>query len=723
MEQITGTLNRIRFAQDGFLIGTLVLQDQVKNAVVKGTLLNPQQGETYTLQGEWISDPKWGKQFDFSHYETCLPKDTDGIVRYLMRTCKWIGPTIARKIVKAYGQDTLEILKKEPERVAKDVKGITVSRAMDIQTALKANEKLEAAIIEVEGIVGGKGLPKNLPIKIVDKYKCDAPAKIKENPYVLTEFQYVGFPSADIVALSIDHDRESISRKMSAVIHILKENSSSGHTWMPLSLLLREGEKLIGVCVGKGIDRLLEKKLIVEEAGYFALVDIAQDEKYIAGKVQALIDKSQPIKFSFPTDDLADDQKAAVETIGKHGVCILTGAPGTGKTFTEARIIQGFQDAGLDNILICCPTGKAAKRATEVMSDAGLPYQAITIHRALEPEKDHKTNSFVFKMNEGNPLRADLIVVDEFSMVDTWLCSCLLRAIVPSTRLLIVGDSYQLPSVGPGSVLRDFIKAGIPTVELTEIKRNTGDIVLSCHKIKDGKGYVPSPRLNLTEGLNLRHVEVDTAADILTVIREIVVKRMPQRGYNPIWDVQVISPLNEKTVISCKGINEVLQEELNKNPSIEKTPFRIGDKVVRTKNGRVKGQLKNNGVSFDDETFVVNGDLGKIVDATKKMLTVEFYDPDRETTLKKHPSEHNLLMAYCMTCHRMQGSEAPVVIIPVHSCFGYFVNRPWIYTAISRAQLLCITVGQFEAVEKAIQRHGNDERLTRLVESIQFGRI
>ena len=298
------------------------------------------------------------------------------------------------------------------------------------------------------------------------------------------------------------------------------------------------------------------------------------------------------------------------------------------------------------------------------------------------------------------------MILDEVSMVSNGLMCDFLKAVTKGTKILFVGDQYQLPSVGPGAVLRDFLASGkIPHVELTEIHRNAGDIVYACHKIKDGKFYEPSPKLDLERGMNLRHVEAKNPVQIKNIIQELVIKRLPARGYNPVWDVQVLSPTNKMSDISCKSLNTMLQQQLNPKPPVNGTIFRIGDKVIQTKNESINGD------------YVVNGDLGTIVDIKAKHLTVSFYNPDRKVEISR--KSNNLLLAYAITGHRFQGSEAPVIIIPVHRTLSYILNRPWIYTAISRARQICITVGQFDAIRQAIRKEGANLRLTKLREKLE----
>lgn len=419
---------------------------------------------------------------------------------------------------------------------------------------------------------------------------------------------------------------------------------------------------------------------------------------------------------------LAPDQQEAFRLAMTNPVFILTGAPGTGKTFTLRRIIEQFVEWN-QLIALAAPTGKAAKRMTEII---GMP--AMTIHRLLGPEPRRFKGElyFGFTRGVGDPIPADLLVVDEFSMVDISLAASLFRAVAAGTRVLIVGDHYQLPSVGPGAVLRDLLAAGVPSYELTEIKRNTGDIVTACHAIKDGRPAIPSTHLDEKAGLNFRHIEESDPFAIQEIIRDLVTKRLPMRGYDPVWDVQVLSPMNERTALSCLDLNVLLQGALNIYPPVPGTPFRVGDKVIQLKNkyfetgNIIEKTNKDSGEIYEaleTKAFLVNGDLGEVMDINDAEITVKFLYPDRLVRVKR--KAHDLRLAYCITIHKMQGSEAPVIIIPVHSCFGGFFNREIVYTAISRAQDICITVGEWHAFKAAAGRVGNVKRITRLAELIK----
>jgi exodeoxyribonuclease V alpha subunit len=703
MDTITGTLADIRFSRNGFLIGLLE-----SGEAVLGNMSEPIIGQEYRLAGDWVDDPKWGKQFKFQRYTAETPQDAEGVYRYLVRVAKWVGPVVGRQIIKAFGDEALTILKKDPQRAADTIKGLTLDRAQEISRNLLANEDREAAAVELESMIGDQHLPKNTITELIETYHSEAPVRLRQDPYgTLMEVRGIGFTTADRVAISpaIGYARDGIERRQAASLHVLQEAAEgAGHTWFPGDRFISGVQELIGFPPGPDVRvKLIEDEAIRVRENMIALAKLADDELDVAGLIHKLLSKGEDLSdaLTIPLTGLAPDQVEAFRLCLTHPVFILTGAPGTGKTYTLRRIIEQFVEWN-KLIALAAPTGKAAKRMTEVIG-----MQATTVHRLLGPEPRTFKGQlyFGFTRGVGDPLPDDLLVVDEFSMVDISLAASLLRAVATGTRVLIVGDHYQLPSVGPGAVLRDLLAAGVPSYELTEIKRNTGDIVQACHAIKDGRPAVPSPRLEPESGLNFRHIEESDPFQIQEIIRDLVTKRLPMRGYDPVWDVQVLSPMNERTALACLDLNTLLQGALNIHPPVPGTPFRVGDKVIQRKNESIDGE------------FVVNGDLGEVKDINDAEITVLFLYPDRLVRIKR--KAHHLQLAYCVTIHKMQGSEAPVIIIPVHSCFGGFFNREIIYTAISRAQDICITVGEWHALEAAIGRVGNVRRITRLAELIK----
>ncbi len=709
MDTLTGTLADIRFSKNGFLIGNLE-----SGETVLGNMSEPVLGQEYSLSGDWVDDPRWGRQFKFQRYAAETPKDAEGIYLYLVRVCRWVGPHVGRQIVKQFGNTALDVLKTHPELVARDIKGITLERAQEISQNLLDNETQEAASVELESMLGHLHLPRTTITTLVEKYRSDAPARVRQDPYAtLMEVRGIGFPTADRVAITLGYAPDGLARRQAAALHALQIAADTwGHTWVPGDKFVETVIDLIGIPPGDDVRvKLIEGDAIRVRDNMVALTKLADDELDVAGAIHKLMEPSPFASLASQGQDgqidlegLAPDQIEAFQLAMMNPIFILTGAPGTGKTYTLKRIIRQYSKWNY-LIRLAAPTGKAAKRMTELIDMDGM--DAMTIHRLLGP-RPITTNGelrFFFEHGAGFPIPADFIVIDEFSMVDISLAASLFRATKIGIRVLIVGDHYQLPSVGPGAVLRDLLAAGVPSYELTEIKRNTGDIVQACHAIKDGRLIAPSSQLDPETGLNFRHIEESDPFKIQATIRDLVTQRLSMRGYNPVWDVQVLSPMNERTALSCLDLNTLLQNALNINPPVPHTPFRIGDKVIQRKNETIGSE------------FVVNGDLGEIQEIDSSEIKVKFLYPDRTVRIKR--GAHHLQLAYCITIHKMQGSEAPVIILPLHSCFGGFLNREIIYTAISRAQDIFISVGQWSALETAVGRVGNVKRITRLVELIK----
>jgi len=402
---------------------------------------------------------------------------------------------------------------------------------------------------------------------------------------------------------------------------------------------------------------------------------------------------------------LTSEQISAIKMVKNSQVSILTGAAGTGKTTVIEEVITWGKS---ERMAIACaaPSGKAAKRMTEA---TGFP--ASTIHSLLGGSMD-SNGIFHFSYGIGYPLDLDLVILDEVSMVSNDLMADFMRAIALDTTLLFVGDPNQLPSIQCGAILRDLLSSGVvPHVELKEIHRARGNIVQACNKIKDGIFYDEPTVLDVGTGENVRHIECDSLDQVHSTIVQLVAHRMPCHLLDPVWDVQVISPTNKKTVLSCHDLNTSLQNVLNPAPDFNAPKgciFRPGDKVINTKNKTV------------DDGYIVNGSIGTVrsIVSDKKQMLVEFQDPEIQVRLPLGQKSNDLLLAYCITCHRYQGSQAPVVIVPVHSTFSFFTNRAWLYTALSRGQHMVITVGQFAAIKKSIKTKAVYERETRLSEKL-----
>jgi exodeoxyribonuclease V alpha subunit len=401
-----------------------------------------------------------------------------------------------------------------------------------------------------------------------------------------------------------------------------------------------------------------------------------------------------------PEITLTPEQESAIEMIRRHPISILTGGPGTGKTTTVKAVIDWAESQGVEYAL-AAPTGKAAKRMNETTDRP-----SSTIHRLLGVEMGIN-GDFQFVHGKDNPLEYRFFILDECSMIPQSLFNSFLQAVRPGSKILLVGDERQLPSIGEGAILRDLIASKmIPVTELTVIHRNAGDIVRSCHAIRKGESFAPGEVIDLEAGHNFRHIEIEDPGDIADMVVTLATDRLARRGYDLTWEVQTISPYNSKTVLSCQALNSRIHAVLNPGPGSD-SDFKTGSKIINTKNKVLDGEM------------IVNGDQGEILEIDGAgVITAKFRDPDRTVEIEKRKDRDDLLLSYAITCHRMQGSEAPVIVIPVHSSLAYLVDRPWIYTAISRAQQLCITVGQFAAIETAVQRRAT-ERKTFLVEKLR----
>jgi len=392
------------------------------------------------------------------------------------------------------------------------------------------------------------------------------------------------------------------------------------------------------------------------------------------------------------TFKLAADQEEAFALAKNRKVLVLTGAPGTGKTTLVRTILNYYTKQG-KRAALAAPSGKASKRLYELTG-----YKAQTIHKLLEPQRDG--NGFYFTRDAENPIDADIIILDEVSMIDTSLMASFLDAVKPETRLIMVGDTYQLPSVGPGNILKDMISSEvIPSTELSIIKRqDEGHIIRNCHSIKNGRDI----ELSNSESDDFFFLRRNSEEEIRNTVLDLITNRLKQ-SYNadPLKDIQIISPLRERTSLSCKAFNRECQEKLNLNKPIEKCKFKVGDKVIQTRN--------------EYEKDIINGDIGFIrsVNTRERSIFVDFENPPRMVELPLY--ENNLELAYAITCHKFQGSEARIIIIPIHRSFGPLImQRNWLYTAVSRAKEVCILVGQRNEIPKIIKRNRQQERFTNL---------
>jgi exodeoxyribonuclease V alpha subunit len=751
VETLRGTITRVLYNESGRVVAKINVAPESRKAPdgsrrpytmsVLGSMAEPMIGQQYEFCGQVSFNGRFKSyEIRFDSYRTILPGDRDGIISYLIDVARWVGPSHAKALVDAFDSDTLRIIREEPERVRElQIAGLTDERIAQMQKSLRDNEQIEAATVEVNNLLGGVLGPATVR-KAIKKWGCDAATKIKANPFVLGELYGVGFVSADAVHKKLGGDPADPNRHYAALLHVLHEAASrEGHTILRMDRVQADAAKLIGGSLRPEVFTLCteDEDSAGVDGAHVCLHAMGRAEAYIAGKLHSMM--SQPVgddepsgptpKPQFPAIDaagLAPDQAAAVSAFEQAPVFLLVGAPGTGKTFTVARIVKSLTAAGL-RVELAAPTGKAAKQMSLALAEV-CPRNARTIHSLLEPQVDEETGEFSFSRGESNPLDCDVLIVDEFSMVDVSLCRSLLRAVRETTRLLIVGDHYQLPSVGPGAVLRDLLAAGVPHHELTEIKRNAGLLVRQCHAMKDGRTLAPVPKLDLDSGGNWRHIEAGEPEEIKAVIEVLVRDKLPGLQVDRLWGWQLISPTNEAGSLSCEALNDLAKGIIN--PAAEPVKglaFSVGDKVVRCKNGTCKGEMLASPAEAEDdcrvqgdgEIRIVNGDIGIVERIDAREITVRFRYPDRRAYVKK--AEHHLKMAYCMTCHKMQGSEVPVVILPLHRSLSRLpmVTREWIYTAFSRAKSFIITVGDVDAVGPMVRKVAVGLRKTTLAERLQ----
>jgi len=722
--QIDGLLGQVVWRKEGgrFVIARFTLTDG-RACSVKGDLAVPCEGARYKLSGRWSDHPRFGRQFSFESYESEKPTDAGAVRGYLKATCKWIGPRVAEAILAAFGETrAMEILKSDPGRVAREINGITWARAEEIQRVLVDMEAEEKVALDLGRMLGGLRVPERALNRIRARWGADAPDVIRQNPYVLArEIAGIGFSTADAIAMRLQFDPKSPHRICAGILFTLEEAATMGHTCLLRRELLaaaREILKLGEDLVDRNVTALEDLEELVAVEGYVYLPDLHAAEAAVAGTLAAMVQteiSGDPLSAPERVR-LSNQQFQAVELVRSNRVVVVNGAAGTGKTYSVRAFLDGLP-AGV-RVALCAPTGKAARRLTE---SSGL--EATTIHRLLEPqvvEKDEGTITFAFQRNGGRPLEVDVLVVDESSMLDIRLFSQLLEALNSKTRVILVGDPYQLASVGPGKVLADLVGSGVvPFFELREIHRQeaAGMIIRNCHRVRDG---LPIEINNSSP--DFFFIESDDPEEIHRQVVSLAAERLPKHfNVDPIRDVQVITANREKTQLGAKPLNESLQARLNKNQDAGFGRFRLGDKVIQTRNVSLDGtEFTNGGEEMRGKLFVANGDIGIVigVDIEARQYLIEFSAPRRIATAPM--VENDLQLAYAITVHKFQGSEAPVVVVPIHSCAGpMLLQRSWLYTAMSRARKALVLVGQRAEVMKAIGRNQARVRHSRLAKLLR----
>lgn len=726
MEKIEGMISDIVFKNEdnGYVIAHL--SNENNDVVIVGCMPTLTVGESIEVEGKWVNHKTYGTQFEVSSFMPVTPSSIEGIYVYLSSgMIKGIGEKMAKRIIDKFGVDTLDIIQNSPHRLS-EVEGIGSKKIEQIAKSYEDNRELRNIIMQLSPY----GITPNLCLKIYKKYKNKAVDVISRNPYKLAEdVRGIGFKVADKIAENLGIDKLSKDRIMQGILYSLNQSLASGHTYLPKDILVQESSKLLGVekeyildCIlGLAYDQKIhiEKGLGHEDHIYLIpyylsengvckqIIKLAQsDFKDLNVDVEKEIEKVEEetgIK-------LANNQALAVKEAIKSGLVVITGGPGTGKTTTINTIIKVFEN-NEQEVLLAAPTGRAAKRMSETSNK-----EAKTIHRLLEMGYATDSEELVFLKDEEDPIKADVVIVDEVSMVDIVLMYSLLKAIKPGTRVILVGDSDQLPSVGAGNVLKDIIDSEvINVVRLNEIFRQAQEsmIVVNAHRINQGLPL----HLNV-KGKDFFFIKKDTNEEILKEIVGLVSTRLP-KFYNldKLKDIQVLAPMR-KGDLGVANLNIELQKYLNKEEkykveeTLQKRIFRVGDKVMQIKNNYTK-KWETEDKSESGEG-IYNGDIGYIyhIDKENKIIYVLF---DQTKIVSYEYSELDELdHSFCTTIHKSQGSEFPAIVIPVTWAPPMLLNRNLLYTAVTRAKKLVVLVGDVKYLEYMIRNNKTNDRHSNL---------
>ena len=712
---LTGQVESIVYRNDenGYTVLELAGEDRMITATGIMPLVNV--GESVKLYGTFTTHPSYGEQFTVNAFERAMPESLDGILKYLSGgAVKGIGPSTARRLVLEFGADTLNVLENRPERVAK-LKGISEKKAYEISEQLKANVGIRELMLYLSSF----SISAHTAINIWKRLGSEAIALIEENPYILCEDGLsVSFETADMIALSREIPRDSRLRARAALAHVLAHNRMNGHTCLPTDKLIPTTAKLLEVepesCEAALSEMLVDGSLcsdVFDGVDFIFLPSMYDSEQYIAARIKMLL--RYPAMYIDGADEKIDKieaegdieyaqlQRRAISEALTKGLLILTGGPGTGKTTTLNAMIRLLKENG-QKVALCAPTGRAAQRMTAVTGE-----EAKTIHRLLEVSYDIEDKP-VFKRNERNMLSCDALIVDEVSMVDVNLLESLMRALPLSCRLILVGDSNQLPSVGPGNVLHDLTESGlIPVVTLSEIFRQSMQslIVMNAHRIISGT----QPELNVRDN-DFFFIRMQRMEDIAYTVGDLCARRLKNTyGYNMMDNIQVLSP-TRKGILGTFELNSRLQQLINPNASkgvkVGFSTIYEGDKVMQSKNNYNIPWQKENG-EYGEGVF--NGDIGVMVEvnAIAKIYKVR-YD-DRIATYDSD-SIADLELAYACTVHKSQGNEFDCVVMPVYRGAPQLMYRNLLYTAVTRAKKMLIMVGDEAALNYMVQ---NNKRILR----------
>ena len=729
--------------ENGYTVFNLTQKDGDGEVTCIAHLPAPHEGESVKVEGEYVKNPRYGTQLSVSQIERVKPSSLEGIEKYLgSGVVKGMGAKTAKLIVDKFGENSFDILENFPEKIA-SLRGISLKKAQQLSESFQEQGAQRAVMLFLQEY----GISPTFAVKIHKRYKEDTVNVVKSNPFRLAdEIDGIGFKTADAIAHRMGISKDAPQRISAGVRYCLWEATNEGHTYVPTSQIIHQSSELLlsdsslieNELVRMQMERLIVREKIEGESDSFVfLTTLYYAEANIAKKMMELLavhsqnkegqkntnsinlEKQQILALERENNiTLSEGQRAAVLSAMTQGVLIITGGPGTGKTTTINTII-GLLEAKNLEIVLAAPTGRAAKRMTEATGR-----EAKTIHRLLEVNFiSQDSRRQVFNKNEDSPIEADVLIVDEASMMDVLLTHSLLKAVAPGTQLILVGDVDQLPSVGAGNVLKDLIDSEVmPVARLTEIFRQAAEsaIIMNAHKIN--KGQYPS--LNEKEN-DFFFVRRQTPEDVTHAILELVSERLPKyKKLDPRNDIQVLSPMR-KSPLGVVSLNNILQERLNpahpdkKEREYGTVIFREGDKVMQIRNNydATWELFDDKGRSLDYGEGVFNGDMGTILSIKSLGLVVQF-DDGRQVAYEFSQLEE-LELAYAVTVHKSQGSEYRVVVIPVYSGPPMLLTRNLLYTAVTRAKELAVLVGEPSTLERMVDNNRISRRYTALARRLR----
>jgi len=722
LAELRGQIERVTYTneENGYTVARVKVYGRTDLVTVVGNFMNPTPGEVIKAHGEWSTHAMYGDQFKIESYECMVPATVYGIRKYLgSGLIKGIGPVMAERIVKAFGKDTLDVIENDIQKLI-DVDGIGKKRVEMIKNAWIEQKEISEVMVFLQS----HGVSSAYATKIYREYGNDSISVVQENPYRLAmDIFGIGFVTTDRIASTMGYSEESEARAEAGIIYILNELSNDGHVYYPYTELVDKCQKALDVDKGiifRSLESLADdKRIVVEELNeidggqngksvYLAKFHLC--ETSIAVRLKGIMDAPCSIR-EFDTEKsiewvqgqlsmtLAERQVEAVRMAANRKMMVITGGPGTGKTTIIKSIISIFAALKV-RIVLAAPTGRAAKRMSEATG-----YGAKTIHRMLE----YNISETGFQRNEEDPLECDVLILDEASMIDTILMHHLLKAVPREAKLILVGDVNQLPAVGAGNVLKDIIASTtLPVVELNEIFRQAQEssIIINAHRIN--QGMFPVLNKSNQELDDFYFIQQEDPEKVLELLIELVNKRIPDRfGFDPVDSIQVITPMR-RGIVGTNNLNKELQQSLNPTGQLIERggrSFRINDKVM---------QIRNN---YDKEVF--NGDMGRIVKIDDEMREVTILIDDRHV-LYDYSELDEIVLAYAVSVHKSQGSEYPVVVMPILTQHYILLQRNLLYTGVTRGKKLVVLIGSRKALAIAVRNNKTQARFTYLDERLKI---